>query len=105
MRVLILTNFQGNQLALANKMAGECEIAGIVFSRNVPRKRPLLSKKLRMLLNRAAGRTAGKEFVDVWFRMLAKYSDLYPEPPVENVVNVENVNDAETLNAIENLSP
>jgi methionyl-tRNA formyltransferase len=105
MRVLLLTNFQGNQLALANKLAGECEIAGIVFSRNIPQKKPSAAKKLRMLLNRAAGRTAGKEFVDVWFGMLAKYSELYPETPAKNVINVENVNDAETLKAIDDLAP
>jgi methionyl-tRNA formyltransferase len=105
MRVLILTNFQGNQFALSNKISKECEVAGIVFSRNIPRKPPVFSKKLRTLFNRAGGRIAGREFIGAWFEMQKKYAALYPELPAEKLVNVDNVNDPATLEAIEKLSP
>lgn len=105
MRVVILTNKQGNQIALANKIAGECEIAAIVFSQNVPRKPPSFSKKVRLNLNRLASRTFGREFVDVWSRMLKKYDEVFPQLPTENIIRVKNVNDTETINAIEKYAP
>lgn len=80
-------------------------MAGIVFSRNIPRQAPALSKKMRVFFNRAAGRIAGKEFIGAWFEMQKKYAALYPDPPAENIINVENVNDPATLKAIEELAP
>ncbi len=109
MRALILTNSQGNQIALCNKISRECELAGVVFSQNIPRRPPRLAKRARMLLNRVAGRAGGKEFTRTWFEMLDKYSRDYPELPSDlppqNIINVENVNDAPVLKAIEELSP
>ncbi|HEX8639409.1 MAG TPA: hypothetical protein VF692_15170, partial [Pyrinomonadaceae bacterium] len=72
MRVVILTNRQGNQIALANKIAERSEVAAIVFSKNIPRKRPDFSKRARLLLNRLASRAGGREFVRAWFEMQRK---------------------------------
>lgn len=105
MRIVILTNRQGNQVALANKLAEKAEVAAIVFSKNIPRKRPASSKRARLFLNRLASRTSGREFVRVWFEMQNRYNALYPNLPTENVVEVENVNDAATLETIEKFAP
>jgi len=56
-------------------------------------------------MNRAAGRIAGGEFIDAWFEMQQKYTALYPNLPVENIIKVDNVNDAATVEAIEKFSP
>lgn len=105
MRILALTNEQGNQVALVNKLSRECEIVGTVLSKNIPRKPPHVPAKARQFLNRLANRTAGREFVNTWFEIQRRYDSLYPELPTENVVRVDNVNDPGTLEAIEKLSP
>lgn len=105
MRVVILTNKQGNQLALANKIAEKAEVAAIVFSKNIPRRKPDFSKRAKLFLSSLATRTVGREFVNVWFEMQKKYDSLYPHLPTENIVQVENVNDAATIETIEKHAP
>lgn len=105
MRVVILINRQGNQIALANKIAEKAEVAAIVFSKNIPRKTPDFSKRARLFLSSAAGRTIGRKFVEVWFEMQNKYDALYPSLPTENIVKVQNVNDPATLETIEKYAP
>lgn len=105
MRVIILTNNQGNQVALCNKISRECEIAAVVISRNIPRKTPDFSKRVINFFNRLAGRLIGGEFVKVWFEMLEKYDSLYPHLPTEDVINVANINDTETLEIIQKSAP
>lgn len=91
MRVILLANRQGNQIALANKIAAKAEVAGIIFSNNIPRKSPGFSKRARLLLSGLANKTVGRELVDVWFELQKKYKLLYPNLPTQKVVNVENV--------------
>lgn len=105
MRVVILTNRQGNQIALANKIGEKTEVAAIVFSKNVPRKTPDFSRRAKLLLNRAANRTIGRELVKVWFEMQKKYDARGSALPTSNIVEVQNVNDAATVAAIEKYAP
>lgn len=105
MKVVILTNQQGNQIALANKIAKHADVAAVVISRNIPRHRPRTRKRMRLLLNAIAARTVGHEFVDAWFRVLLKYETQFPNLPTENVIKVQNVNDPGTVEAIEICSP
>lgn len=105
MRIVILTNNQANQIALCNRIAEKCEISAIVFSKNIPKKSPGLFKKARFGLNRIAGRTIGREFVNLWFKMLEKYAAQNSDLPDVEVANVENVNDSGTLRIIEKHEP
>ena len=105
MRIVILTNAQGNQVALANKIANVADVAGIVLSGNVPRRAPTAAKKATMLFNRIAGRTVGRRLVDAWSRMLAKYDELHPSWPSAEITRVQNINDPETIEAIGRLDP
>lgn len=105
MRVVILTNRQGNQIALANKIAKRAEVAGLVFSKNIPRKTPGFAKRARLLANRIAGRTVGRAFVNAWFEIQQKYDSLYADLPTRDVVEVANVNDPATVEMIERHSP
>ncbi len=105
MRVLILTNRQGNQVALVNKIANEADLVGVVLSRNIVRRRPDAAKRLRFLLNGVAGRSVGRPFVRTWFELLDRYNSLYPDLPGNEVVEVDNINDPTTVATIERLSP
>lgn len=105
MRVVFLTNRQGNQIALANKIEKKAEVAGIVFSQNIPRKPPGFVKRARLFANRVAGRIVGREFVDAWFEIQRRYDSLYTDLPTRDIVEVANVNDCATVKTIERLAP
>src|SRR4051812_28249548 len=105
MRVVILTNRQGNQVALANKISKVADVAGVVFSRNIPKRKPPAAKRAKLFVNAIAGRTVGRQFVDIWFEMQRKYNSLFPGVPTSDVTEVRNINDAETSNTIERLEP
>ena len=105
MRLLVLTNRQNNQIALANKLAGVADVAGIVFSRNIPRRKPNLKKRTRLFLNRVANRTAGRELVETWFELQRRYGARFSSVPTSDVTDVDNVNDVETIRALERIGP
>lgn len=105
MKVVILTGNQGNQRALCHKMARACEVAAIVVSDNIPRKKPSLMKKVRSLANRVAGRLAGREFVETWLKMLGDYDAEFPAFPDVPIIRVKNVNDAGCVEALAKYAP
>lgn len=101
----MLTGEQANQAALCHKLSAHCHVAAIVLSANVPRRRPETARRLRLTLNRIAGRIVGRRFVTSWHRLLDAYAELYPRFPDVPLVRVSNVNDRETLRAIETHRP
>ncbi len=105
MKAVILTGNQGNQRALCHKIAKVCDVAAIVVSGNVPRRKPTLTKKIGSLVNRVTGRLAGREFVETWLRMLHEYDAQFSAFPDVPIVRVENVNDAATLRMLEKYAP
>ncbi len=92
-------------MALINKLSRHIDIAAVVFSKNIPRRRPDATSRAKTLANRVGGRFFGRELRDVWNRMLAKYSEDHGEIPVENQTNVDNVNDPSTVEVITKYSP
>jgi methionyl-tRNA formyltransferase len=102
MRVLVLTTDQPNQAALVRKLAGVCEIVGVVLSSNVRRRR---SRRIRSLTNRIAAQTAGRPFTQAWFSMLERYAAEHDSFRAVLQVEVDNINDPPTLSAIEEMAP
>jgi methionyl-tRNA formyltransferase len=105
MKVVILTGDQPNQAALCHKLQPHCDIRAIVLSANRPRKSPSRARRWRILMNRIAGRLAGRPFVAAWQQLQQSYRELYPGFPDVPVVRVRNVNDAATVETIERISP
>jgi len=105
MKTVILTGNQSNQRALCHKMARVSELAAIVVSDNVPRRKPSLTKKLQSFTNRVTGRLAGREFIETWFKMLQAYDAEYAAFPDVPIIRVKNVNDAATVEALEKYAP
>lgn len=105
MKAVILTGNQGNQKALCHKIAEVCDVAAIVVSENIPRRKPSLTKKAQTFLNRVTGRLAGREFVETWLKMLREYDAQYPEFPDVPLIRVKNVNDAAALETLERYAP
>jgi methionyl-tRNA formyltransferase len=105
MRVVVLTNPQSNQNALLCKLAERVEIAAVVHSRNIPRKRPSASKRLRSYINAFSARTAGRELLNAWTEMLQRYGSKYPQFDRAPIIEVDNVNDDATHDAIRDHAP
>jgi methionyl-tRNA formyltransferase len=101
----LLTNGQANQKALAHRIAAKATIAAVVVSKNIPKKKAGTIKRFRLLINAAFGRSVGRPFVETWNMLLAAYEAEFLSFPSDNVIQVDNVNDGETLGAIEAHSP
>lgn len=101
MRIVLLTVDQPNQKAFAQKLAAVCEISAIVLSRNVPKKKKAPREATRILLNRLEARLVGRPFISAWNRMLARYEESFLHWPSQRLVRVANVNDVESVRAIE----
>lgn len=105
MKVVILTGDQANQAALCHKLAAHCEVAAIVLSENIPKKPAPLARRVRLLLNRVAGRFVGRPFVTTWQELQATYQQRYPQFPSVPQVRVRNVNDEGTLATLRQHEP
>jgi len=105
MKVVILTGNQGNQKALCHKIAKTCKVSAIVISENIPRKKPNLKRRAQIFVNRVNNRLAGRDFAEIWFRMLAEYEKQFPDFPDVPIVRVKNVNDCTTIETLEKYAP
>ena len=105
MKAVILTGNQGNQRALCHKMARVADVAAIVVSENIPRRKPSLTKKMRSLIGRVTNRLTGREFVETWLKLLGEYDRQFPDFPDVPLIRVKNVNDAATLEVLEKHAP
>jgi methionyl-tRNA formyltransferase len=104
-RIVILTNNQGNQIALINKLSEVCDISAVVFSKNVPKRKAKTISRAKGIINSASGRIFAREFRDVWNKVLLEYNKQYSEAPASQVIRVNNVNDPATIETIERCSP
>lgn len=90
---------------MCHKIAKTSDVAAIVVSENIPRRKPSLTKKMRSFVNRVAGRFAGREFVETWFKMLREYDAEFPDFPDVPVIRVKNINDAAAIETLEKYAP
>ena len=105
MRAIILIRDVPDQVALCHKITAHCEVAAVVLSQNIIRKKPSLKNRLRLFANRVGNKLVGGELSAVWYQMLETYQKQFPEPPNIPLVQVANVNDQATLDAIEKYNP
>ena len=105
MRIVLLTNSQSNQIALANKISRHFDIVAIVLSRNIPQKKPILKRRMQMSWNSLANRTIGRRFLQAWFELRKRYKKNYPAIPKTETVTVKNINDVQTQEIICKYSP
>lgn len=105
MKVVVLTGGQSNQRALCNKIADVCEIAAIVVSQNIAKRKPSFPQRTRTLFYRAGNRLFSRQFTEAWFQMLAAYDRRFPEFPDVPIIRVRNVNDDAVLDALAQYLP
>lgn len=97
LRVVILTTDQPNQRALVHRVAATTTLAGVVTSRNRPNAVPPHPSPLPRRLTRSVLDTP---FRTSWLGMQRRYAELYPRFPDAPLCEVEEVNDARTVEVV-----
>ncbi len=102
MKIVLLCGAQPNQVALANKIAGKFELAGIVIERSAA-----TSQKFSFtgLVEKILNRTLFAAIRNAWFGMLEHFRKLYPDFPSVTSIIVNNINNDTTVQFLEKLKP
>lgn len=106
MKILLFAAPQGNQRALAHKIAAHLPIAAIVTvtPRRSWTKKPSLPKRLKSIASRALAFPVGLPLRKAWFAMLAHYDRAYPAFPVPPL-EVSDINEPEVAALVERERP
>ena len=106
MKILFFTSPQGNQRALAHKIARHLPIAAIVTvtPRHSWTKRPPLAKRLKGLAKRAIALPVGLPLRRAWFAMTAHYEAAFPAFP-QLPLEVDDINAPEIIALVERERP
>jgi len=97
MRLMLLTSDHPTQVALACKLSEVTELVGIVVSRNVARK---VRKPYHQKVNAVSLRLVGRPLLEAWRELGARYAAQHAAFPAVPRVDVANVNDPPTLDAL-----
>ena len=91
MKVLLWIGSQANQTALANKIAGEFEVVGIVCEKRSSQRRLGLKKIVQAVIEKIFLSPIN----EAWANLQNGYSRQYPELPKTDLIEVENINSEE----------
>jgi methionyl-tRNA formyltransferase len=106
-KALLFCSPQGNQRALAHRIAQHIPLAAIVTvvpNRSRARKKPSLTGRAKALATRAVSATVGLPLRRAWFGMLAHFERRYPAFPIEPS-EVADINLPEVLRLVEQERP
>jgi len=101
MNLVLWIGDEPNQVALANKLAGQFDIAGIVIEHKVPKRKLTLKKIAEKLFERLFLFEIDK----AWFGMQAFYKTKYPQLPMANIITVKNINSDEVYKFSKSINP
>lgn len=106
MKILLFASPQGNQRALAHKIAAHLQIAAIatVTPRRSWTKKPRLTKRLKSIASRALAFPVGLPLRKAWFGMLGHYDRAFPAFPVPPL-EVSDINESEVVALVERERP
>ena len=96
MKIVLLCSGQYNQVALANKVAQNFELAGIVIEKPVHKRKKTLSSIINKILSRIFFIRLHK----AWTDMLQYYQKKYPAFPIADSIITAKINSPETINFI-----
>ncbi len=102
MRIMLLTSDHPTQVALAWKLSEVADLVGIVVSRNIPRR---IRKPFRQKVNAVSLRLVGRPLLKAWREVAERYARQYPGFPPVPRIDVANVNDPPTLEALASWDP
>lgn len=91
-----------NHLALANKIASEFDVVGVVVDTHF---HAASKKKLNHLIGLLWDHLRFRKIYDAWNKMLKRYERNFSQWPGTNHLTVGNINDPQTKSFTENLQP
>jgi methionyl-tRNA formyltransferase len=100
MKVLILCGTNPNQVALANKVAAEFTVVGIVAE-----QRPAKPNTKKMLFEKILDKTLFRNISAAWALLMDFYRSRYPDFPHTEILRTPSVNTDEVKAFIEKLQP
>mgnify|MGYP000181248782 CR=1 FL=1 len=101
MKLLLWIGSESNQFALANKLGVNHEIVGIVTESRISKN----GIGLRFLVEKFLEKSLIPSLGNAWRDLLRYYSKGFPELPIRNVIDVENINSMEAFEFSKNLNP
>lgn len=102
MKIILLTNNQSNQIALANKIHNQFPISAIVIER---KKAGLKKRTFKNVLERIMDRTVFFFIRNSWIRLLDYYKKNFPDFPQVRTLVVENVNSIDVILFLKEINP
>jgi methionyl-tRNA formyltransferase len=103
MNIAILCGDNYNQITLANKIAEEFNVVGIVVEEK--RKRKIKKTNLKTAVNILLDRIIFSSLGNSWKELQNYYKNKYSNYPKTKLIKVKNVNDEEVLNFLKNINP
>lgn len=101
MNLLLWIGNESNQKALANKLANDFNIVGIVTESRQPKRKITLNKIIHSLYEKVFLSALNK----AWWGMKDYYEKKYADYPLVNRIDVENINNEEAYNFSKDLNP
>jgi len=102
MRIVLLCDTQFNQVALANKIASRFQLEGLVLEKRKATKTPASFPRL---VEKILNRTVFISLRDAWLNLMAYYKKQYPSFPKVPSIEVDNINNTETIAFINRIKP
>jgi methionyl-tRNA formyltransferase len=103
MRIVLWIGNDPNQYALANKIAKEFDVVGIVLETKESNRK--FNYTLRTLMDKVIIRLLFRFIPETWFELLSDYRKNYPRLPKSPILNVKDINDPTTKKFTEDLNP
>ena len=100
MKIVLLTSNNPHQIALASKLHENIGLAGVVFSKNISKKKKSFLENAINLGVRVRSRVSGREFAEAWSNLRQYYSTSCLPKNIPKL-SVENINDEDDLDLIE----
>ncbi len=103
MKIVLLCGNQSNQVALANKIAKQFNLAGVVLEKRKPKKISGIS--FSELFNKVLDRTLFSNIRNAWFHLLEYYDRHFPSLPNVKHITVTQINSGDTIDFIKEVQP
>jgi methionyl-tRNA formyltransferase len=105
MKTILLCGGQGNQKALASKVAKALSLDGVIL--HDPSAQPGGAKRLRAreVWQKACSVTIGRELRRAWYGMLRHYDLIYPDFPLTPAVVTADINSRGVLDFVSRMRP
>ena len=105
MKTILICGPQGNQKALAHKIAKICSLSDIVVCTGYKSRKRSFSLVARVLWQKICSILVGLKFRSVWFGVMNYYESIYPAFPLVPSLICSDVNDRLVIEKVSTIKP